>query len=75
MCEHGYGRGNPQKPGFVLGKLEDGLAPLYRSMAFLVAEGILTEDLEAEACEAQPDVPDDFMSEPLDCGTSTTLVP
>lgn len=75
MCEHGYGSGNPQKPGFVLGKLEDGLTPLYRSMAYLVAEGILTDALEPEACAAAPSVPDDFMSEPLACGTSTTLVP
>jgi len=75
MCEHGYASGNPQKPGFVLGKLEDGLTPLYRSLAFLVQEGILTEDLETSACAAQPVVPEDFMSEPLTCGTSTTLVP
>ncbi len=75
MCEHGYGSGNPQKPGFVLGKLEDGLTPLYRSMAYLVAQGILTGDLEAGACAAQPAVPDDFLAEPLACGTSTTLVP
>ncbi len=75
MCEHGYGAGNPQKPGFVLGKLEDGLTPLYRQMAFLVSEGKLTSKLESTACESEPTVPDDFMSEPLACGTSTTLVP
>mgnify|MGYP000614725282 CR=1 FL=1 len=75
MCEHGYGSGNPQKPGFVLGKLEDGLTPLYRSMAFLISEGVLTGDLEAAACATEPNVPDDFMAEPLSCGTSTTLVP
>jgi protein-tyrosine phosphatase len=75
MCERGYASGNPQKPGFVLGKLEGGLTPLYRKMAFLVAEGTLTEALEQEACATEPTIPDDFMSEPLACGTSTTLVP
>lgn len=75
MCEHGYGSGNPQKPGFVLGKLEGGLSPLYRKMAFLISEGVLTDSLDAAACATDPVVPDDFMSEPLTCGTSTTLVP
>jgi protein-tyrosine phosphatase len=75
MCEHGYGRGNPQKPAYVIGKLEDGLTPLYRSMAYLVDQGVLTAELEAEACGAEPEVPEDFMSEPLACGVSTTLVP
>lgn len=75
MCEHGYGAGNPQKPGFVLGKLEDGLTPLYREMAFLIDEGVLTQELETAACATQPTVPDDFMPEALTCGTSTTLVP
>lgn len=75
MCEHGYGSGNPQKPGFVLGKLEGGLTPLYRSMAFLIHEGALTDALEAGVCQKQPVVPADFMAEPLVCGTSTTLVP
>jgi hypothetical protein len=75
MCEHGYGGGNPQKPGFVLGKLEEGLTPLYRSMAWLIAEGKLTAALETDVCEAQPDVPQDFMPESLACGVSTTLSP
>lgn len=75
MCEHGYGSGNPQKPGFVLGKLEDGLTPLYREMAFLIDEGALTQDLEMSACATEPTVPEDFMPEALACGTSTTLVP
>lgn len=75
MCEHGYGSGNPQKPGFVIGKLEDGLTPLYRSMVFLIEEGKLTDELEASVCDAAPDVPEDFMAEPLSCGVSTTLVP
>ncbi len=75
MCEHGYGAGNPQKPGFVIGKLEDGLTPLYRSMAFLIQEGELTDELETAACDSAPNVPEDFMAEPLSCGVSTTLVP
>jgi hypothetical protein len=75
MCEHGYGSGNPQKPGFVLGKLEDGLTPLYREMAFLIDEGVLTQTLDKAVCATQPTVPDDFMPEALSCGTSTTLVP
>jgi protein-tyrosine phosphatase len=75
MCERGYGSGNPQKPGFVLGKLEDGLTPMYRSMAFLIDQGILTKDLNDAACATEPDVDDDFLSETLVCGVSTTLVP
>jgi hypothetical protein len=75
MCEHGYASGNPQKPPFVLGKLEDGLTPLYRSMAFLIQEGVLTEELEAAACETEPVVPEEFLADPLVCGTSTRLVP
>jgi hypothetical protein len=74
MCEHGYGRGNPQKPAFVIGKLEDSLTPLYRSMAFLIQEGKLTAELEESACATEPDVPDEFLDD-LACGTSTTLVP
>ncbi len=75
MCERGYGSGNPQKPGFVLGKLEEGLTPLYRSMAWLIQEGVLTDDLESEACGAQPEVPENFMVDPFTCGVSTTLRP
>ena len=75
MCEHGYSSGNPQKPGFVTGKLEDGLTPLYRSMAFLIDQGILKKDLKVAACAAEPEVPEDFLSEDLACGVSTTLVP
>ncbi len=75
MCERGYGSGNPQKPGFVLGKLEDGLTPLYRKMAFLAFEGALTEALDDSVCASEPAVPDDFLADPLACGTSTTLVP
>lgn len=75
MCERGYASGNPQKPGFVLGKLEDGLTPLYRSMAWLVDEGLLTAELDPAACAQEPVVPDDFLAEDLVCGTSTTLVP
>lgn len=75
MCERGYSSGNPQKPGFVTGKLADGLTPLYRQMAFLVSEGKLTADLEAGVCAEAPEVPDTFLADPLVCGTSTTLVP
>ncbi len=75
MCERGYGTGNPQKPGFVVGKLEDGLTPTYRAMAFLISEGILTSELDDAACAAEPDVPEEFLEEALTCGTSTTLVP
>jgi hypothetical protein len=75
MCERGYGSGNPQKPAFVVGKLEQELTPLYRSMAYLVASGALTAELDPGACALEPSVPDDFLNEPLDCGVSTTLVP
>ncbi|MFO0665915.1 MAG: tyrosine-protein phosphatase [Polyangiaceae bacterium] len=75
MCEHGYGSGNPQKPGFVTGALDDGLGPLYRSMAYLVSKGALTKNLETSVCAREPSVPANFMKEPLKCGTSTTLVP
>ncbi len=75
MCERGYASGNPQKPGFVLGKLDEGLTPLFRSMAFLVDQGVLTADLDPAACAEEPDVPDEFLSEPLACGVSTTLLP
>lgn len=74
MCEHGYGSGNPQKPGFVLGKLEEDLTPLFRAMAFLVEQGTLTEALESEACASVPEVPDSFLADAT-CGVSTTLVP
>ena len=75
MCERGYASGNPQKPGFVLGKLEDDLTPLYRSMAFLIDEGLLTAELDASVCASEPELPADFEKEPFECGVSTTLVP
>jgi hypothetical protein len=75
MCEHGYASGNPQKPGFVVGKLQAELTPLYRSMTYLVHQGLLTADLDPAACAAEPQVPDELMSEPLECGVSTLLVP
>jgi hypothetical protein len=75
MCERGYGSGNPQKPAYVVGKLELELTPLYRAMAYLVRIGALKTDLDTAACAAEPAVPDDFMSEPMSCGVSTTLVP
>lgn len=75
MCERGYSSGNPQKPGFVSGAVDSSLGPLYRSMAYLVSKGALTEDLDASVCAREPSVPADFMKEPLKCGTSTALVP
>lgn len=75
MCERGYSSGNPQKPGFVTGKLAAGLTPFYRQMAFLVSEGLLTEELEEAVCAQEPEVPADFLAASLTCGTSTTLVP
>lgn len=75
MCEHGYGSGNPQKPAYVVAKLAQELSPLYRSMAYLVSEGALRTDLDPAVCATAPSVPADFMSEPLTCGVSTTLVP
>lgn len=74
MCEHGYAEGNPQKPGFVTGKLEEGLTPLYRSMAFLVATKKLTTALDASVCATEPNVPESFLPDAA-CGVSTTLVP
>jgi hypothetical protein len=75
MCERGYGSGNPQKPSFVVGALARELSPLYRSMAYLISQGVLDAELDATVCETPPEVPGDFMSEPMTCGTSTTLVP
>jgi hypothetical protein len=75
MCERGYASGNPQKPGFVLGKLDDHLTPLYRSMAFLVADQKLTEELDPGVCASTPEVPPTFLPEALVCGVSTTLEP
>lgn len=74
MCERGYGKGNPQKPGFVVGQLEDSLAPLYRSMAHLIAEKKLTKTLDPAVCAVEPTVPEDFLADAA-CGVSTTLVP
>jgi hypothetical protein len=75
MCEHGYGQGNPQKPAYVVSKLDHELTPLYRSMAFLIEQGAIGPDLDPAVCATAPVVPDDFLGEPLVCGVSTTLVP
>jgi hypothetical protein len=75
MCEHGYAAGNPQKPAYVIGKLTQELTPLFRSMAYLVTEGLLTAELDPAVCASPPEVPDDFLSDPLTCGVSTLLVP
>jgi len=75
MCERGYASGNPQKPYFVVGTLAGEVTPLYRSMAYLVHEGALDGELDPSVCAVEPTVPDEFLSEPLICGVSTTLVP
>jgi hypothetical protein len=77
MCERGYGAGNPLKPGFVLGKLEDSLGPLYRKMAYLAAKGEL-DALDPSVCASDPEEEADFaeVAPPrLSCGTSTLFVP
>jgi protein-tyrosine phosphatase len=72
MCERGYGAGNPQKPGFVVGSVEGEMTPLYRKMAKLVADGKLTEALSKSACATEPQIATDprFV-----CGTSTQFKP
>lgn len=75
MCERGYGAGNPLKPAFVKGKLEEGLKPLYRKLAYLAKKGAL-DSLDPNVCANDPSEEADFESEalPLDrlkCGTST----
>jgi hypothetical protein len=79
MCERGYGAGNPLKPAFVRGKLEDGLKPLYRKLAYLAKKGAL-DSLDTSVCTTDPSAEADFESEalPLDrlkCGTSTMYEP
>lgn len=79
MCERGYGAGNPLKPSFVKGKLEDGLKPLYRKLAYLAKKGAL-DSLSTNACASDPSEEADFEAEalPLDrlkCGTSTNFEP
>jgi hypothetical protein len=75
MCERGYASGNPQKPGFVIGELDEHVTPLYRAMAYLVAEGVLTAELDPSVCATEPEVPESFLGGRLSCGVSTTLVP
>lgn len=79
MCEHGYGAGNPLKPGFVVGSLETGLKPLYQKMAYLAKKGSL-DALDASVCATDPSGAADFATiapklERLACGTSTLFVP
>jgi hypothetical protein len=79
MCERGYGAGNPLKPGFVKGKLEDGLKPLYRKLAYLAKKGAL-DSLSTSVCATDPSEEADFEAKalPLDrlkCGTSTMFDP
>jgi protein-tyrosine phosphatase len=75
MCERGYSSGNPQKPWFVVSALRKEVTPLYRAMAYLVEQGTLDGDLDDAACASEPVVPDDYLSDSLTCGVSTTLVP
>ncbi len=79
MCEHGYGAGNPLKPGFVVGALESSLKPLYRKMAYLAAKGQL-DALDESVCSVDPESAADFAAvapraDRLTCGTSTLFVP
>ncbi len=81
MCERGYGAGNPNKPSFVLGKLEEGLKPLYRKLAYLIEKGALTEaNLDENVCSSDPETAADFAqlavpANRLKCGTSTMFEP
>jgi hypothetical protein len=75
MCEHGYSSGNPQKPTFVTAELGRGLTPLYRKMAYLVQTGALNETLSDAVCNAEPQVPADFLATGLGCGISTLFTP
>jgi hypothetical protein len=79
MCERGYGAGNPLKPAFVRGKLEDGLKPLYRKLAYLAKKGAL-DSLDPNVCAADPSSESDFEADAvsldrLKCGTSTSYDP
>jgi hypothetical protein len=79
MCEHGYGAGNPLKPGFVVGELETSLKPLYRKMAYLAKTGRL-DALDTSVCATDPEGAADFEAKApaldrLTCGTSTLFVP
>lgn len=79
MCDRGYGAGNPLKPAFVKDKLEDGLKPLYRKLAYLAKKGAL-DSLDTNVCATDPSEDADFETKalPLDrlrCGTSTMYSP
>ena len=81
MCERGFGAGNPFKPVAVTSKVDEGLIPLYRKMAFKVRQGQLTWALEEAACQTDPAGDPEFASDPeLDgaayvCGTFTRFEP
>lgn len=81
MCERGYGSGNPLKPAFVTGALAQGLTPLYRKLAWMVATGKISKtQLDPAACDADPqaDAAFDASALPLarlQCGTSTRFQP
>jgi hypothetical protein len=80
MCERGYGAGNPLKPAFVVGTLSGSIRPLYRKMAWLVANGKLTSSLNTSVCSKDPESDPSFAStalllDRLSCGTSTRFEP
>lgn len=80
MCERGFGSGNPFKPVAVTGKVDAGLIPLYRKLAFKVLAGELTWDLEESACATEPTDAQLATLAELDpgayaCGTFTSFEP
>ncbi|MBX3192024.1 MAG: tyrosine-protein phosphatase, partial [Labilithrix sp.] len=81
MCERGYGGGNPLKPAFVKGQLDRGLTPLYRKLAWLVAQGKLRAgELDPAVCALDPETDATFAAGAvpiarLACGTSTRFEP
>jgi hypothetical protein len=81
MCERGYAAGNPLKPAFVTSALDHGLTPLYRKLAYLVANGKLRAGaLDASVCAADPETDATFAASALPlarlkCGASTRFEP
>lgn len=81
MCERGYGGGNPLKPAFVKGQLEDGLTPFYQKISWMIATGKIKGDaLSTAPCANDPASDPAFAAaaiprERLKCGTSTRFQP
>jgi hypothetical protein len=81
MCENGYASGNPLKPAFVTSAVENGLTPLYRKLAFLVATHEITAtSLDASVCTTDPTTNATFAAKALPlarlkCGVSTRFEP